>query len=192
MHGSNTLTRRVLTIGASALASAALLTGGAVAQDTASPEAAQGGPSEGYSVMIHQGSCADYNAESAFDLGQAVTYGVSTDEGEDQEPTVIGAADGVTTTLFGVSSNVDMALEDIGNDGHVIVAHAGDTAVACGQIAGVVDDDELAMALTPVEGGSVVGVAILSDNDGGTEAKVYLFDTSDAEQTAPDSATPAS
>lgn len=192
MHGSHPFSRRVLTIGASAVASAALLTGGATfAQDTGTPEAAQGGPSEGYSVMVHQGTCEDYSEEAAFDIGEAVTFGVST-EGEDQEPTTVGAEGGVTSTLFGVSSSIDMGLEDIGNEGHVIVVHAGDTAVACGQIAGVVSEGELAMAITPVEDGTVVGVAILMDEDGSTNAKVYLFDTSDAEQSPDSSATPAS
>jgi hypothetical protein len=188
MHRSNTFSRRVLTVGASALASAAIFTGGAFAQDATS-EAEQGGPSEGYAVMVHQGTCADYNEESVFDLGEAVSFGVST-ENEDQEVTTIGTEGGVTSNLFGVSGSIDMGLEDIGNDGHVIIVHAEDEPVACGQIAGIVNDGELAMAITPVEGSSVVGVALLNDDDGSTNAKVYLFDNSDAEQTPDISSTP--
>lgn len=189
MHQSDTFSRRVLTMGVSALASAAILTGGAAAQGNATPEAEQGGPSEGFAVMVHQGTCDDYNEESVFDLGEAVSFGVST-ENQDQEVTTIGTEGGVTSNLFGVSGSIDMGLEDIGNDGHVIVIHSEDEAVACGQIAGVVNEGELAMAITPVEDNTVVGVAILADEDGSTNAKVYLFDNSDAEQSPDITATP--
>jgi len=54
----------------------------------------------------------------------------------------------------------------------------------------VVNEGELAMAITPVEDNTVVGVAILADEDGSTNAKVYLFDNSDAEQSPDITATP--
>jgi hypothetical protein len=86
---------------------------------------------------------------------------------------------------------VEESLDTLGNDGHAIVVHASpedDTVVACGQIAGVVNEGELALSIAPMGDSTVVGVAILTDEDGSTQAKVYLFDTAVAEAEA----TPAS
>lgn len=190
MHRSNTFNRRVLTLGASALAAAALATGGVLAQD-ATPQSTPGGPSEGYPVMIHQGTCEELSSEPAFEIGNAVTFGTT----GGNEPETIGGEGGVTTVLLGVSSTVDNSLDSLGTDGHAIVVHTSPddpTVVACGQIAGAVNEGELAMAISPVEGNTVVGVAILMEEDGSTNAKVYLFDTAVADQSPEDSGTPAS
>ena len=186
MHRSNTFSRRLLTLGASALASVTLLGGGVLAQE-ATPESTPGGPSEGYPVAVHQGTCEEHQPEAAYEIGNAVTYGTT----GGTEPQTVGAEGGVTTVLLGVSGTIDNSIDTLGNEGHVIVVHASpedDTVVACGQIAGAVNEGELALAITPAEGSTVVGVAILQDEDGSTNAKVYLFDTAVADT----SATPAS
>ena len=166
--------RRALTVGASALASAALFTGGALAQD-ATPASTPGGPPQGYMVSVYQGTCAELSGDAVAEVGEAITFGVP-QEGE-AEPETIGAEGGVSATLLGVSNTVDVGLTDMGNEGHVVAVEDGETLVSCGQVAGAVTDGELAIALSPVEDSTVVGVAILTDNDGQTEAKVYVFDT---------------
>lgn len=181
---STTLTRRLMTVGASALVSTAILGGGAIAQVATPQEEDSGGPSEGYPVAIHQGTCSDLSSEVAYEIGQAVTFGVT----GGNEPETIGSEDGVTTVLLGVSADVDNALDTLGSEGHAIVVHASpddDTVVACGNIAGASIDGELALAIAPTEGSNVVGVAILADNDGQTTTKVYLFQSDvDAEAAA--------
>ncbi|HLU35144.1 MAG TPA: hypothetical protein VKZ61_05180 [Thermomicrobiales bacterium] len=189
MRFSTPLTRRALTAGASALASAALLTTGAMAQE-ATPVSTPGGPSEGYMVSVYQGTCAELSGDPVAEIGEAITFGVSQD-GE-SEPETIGAEGGVSATLLGVSNTVDVGLTDMGNEGHVVAVEDGETLVSCGQVAGAVTDGELAIALSPVEGSTVVGVAILNDNDGQTEAQVYVFDTAVSDLDATPQATPVS
>jgi hypothetical protein len=185
MLNSSTFTRRLKIAGVSAMASAMALGGGAIAQD-ATPDVSSEAPSEGFQVMIHEGSCSDLSSEAAFEIGQAVTFGTT----DGNEPDTIGAEGGVTTVLLGVSSDVDADLQTLGGDGHAVVVHASpedDTVVACGNIAGAVNDGELAMAIAPVGETDVVGVALLEEDGDGTHVKVYLFN-SDVEEKA--SATP--
>lgn len=188
MSHSSTLTRRLKTASVSAIASAMALGGAAFAQD-ATPLATPGGPSEGYPVAIHAGTCGDLSTDPAYEIGDAITFGV----GEDGDPQTVGAEGGVSTILLGVSNSVDNDLATLGSDGHAIAVHAGPddpTVIACGPIAGVVNEGELALAITPVDDGTVVGVAILEEGDGETTARVYLFDTAVADEDV--SATPAS
>lgn len=182
-----TLNRRTMTLGTTALASATLLRSNVLAQQ-ASPAATPGGPSEGFPVAIHTGSCGDLSPDPAYEIGDAITFGTT----NENEPETIGAEGGVTTVLLGVSADVDNDLASLGSDGHAVVVHAGPddpTPIACGNIAGAVVDGQLAIAIAPVEGSTVVGVALLEDNDGQTNVKVYLFDTAATDQ---GQATPAS
>ena len=174
MQRSATFSRRLMTVGAAALASATIMGGGALAQQAATPEG--DAPSEGFPVAIHQGACDDLSSEAAYEIGQAVTFGTT----EGNEPETIGAEGGVTTVLLGVSADVDNSLDTLGSEGHAIVVHAGPddpTVVACGNIAGAVNDGQLALAIAPAGDSGVVGVAILEDSDGQTNAKVYLFNS---------------
>jgi hypothetical protein len=183
----SSLCRLTLSAGTSALATAAILGGAAFAQD-ASPVATPGGPSEGFPVAIHQGSCDNLTSDVAYEIGNAVTFGVS----GDNEPQTIGAEGGVTTVINGVSADVDSSLDTLGSDGHAIAVHASpddDTVIACGNIAGVVSDGQLALAIAPVGDSTVVGVAIIDGSDDQSQVKVYLFDTAVAEEPA---GTPAS
>lgn len=187
MSNSTTLNRRAVTLGASAVASALLVRGSGLAQD-ATPQATPGGPPQGYPVAIHQGNCEDLSPDPAYEIGDAVTFGTT----DGSEPDTIGAEGGVSSVILGVSTDVDNSLDSLGSDGHAIVIHAGPddpTPVACGNISGAVVDGQLAVAITPVDGSSIVGFALLEDSDGQTNVKVYVVDTSVAEHSE---ATPAS
>jgi hypothetical protein len=160
------------------------MTGSAVAQD-ATPASTPGGPPSGYPVAVHQGSCAEPTAQPAFDLGNATTPG--TDQGGEVE--TVGQQSG--SILLVSSSTIDLALDDLGSQPHVIAVHASpdeyETLVACGQIAGVKDDGRIAFALEPVGSSTTVGVAILEEDDDQVQSTVYVFDT-----LPPAEATPAS
>lgn len=180
MQFPTTITRRTLAMGGSTLA--ALMLGGATIAQEATPASEHVGPPEGYPVAIHQGTCDDMSPDAAYEIGNAITFGVGEDE--DAEPETVGAGGGAITALLGVSNTVDASIENLGNDGHVVAVHEGEAVVACGQIAGVVDDGQLAMALAPTEGSAVVGVAILDEDDGQTETRVYIFDTASVDEDA--------
>jgi hypothetical protein len=192
MRFATSLSRRVVSAGATALTSAAILTGAAFAQD-ASPVATPGGPSEGFPVAIHQGTCADYAESVAFELENAVTFGV---QGGTQ-PETIGAS-GVNAVVYATSGTLDAPLEQLATDGHVILVHESpqnpDVVIACAPLSGPVDDGRLAIAITPLEDATVVGLAILEGEDQ-VDAEIFLFDTSVAdtpEATPAAEATPAS
>jgi hypothetical protein len=150
------------------------MTGSAAAQD-ATPAATPGGPPEGYPVAIHQGSCAEPTAQPAFDLGNATAPG--TDQGGEVE--TIGQQAG--PILLVSSSTVEIALDDLGAQPHVIAVHASpddyETIVACGQIGGIKADGRIAFALEPVGSSTTVGVAILEEDDDQVQSTVYVFDT---------------
>jgi hypothetical protein len=150
------------------------MTGSAAAQD-ATPAATPGGPPEGYPVAIHQGSCAEPTAQPASDLGNATAPG--TDQGGEVE--TIGQQAG--PILLVSSSTVEIALDDLGAQPHVIAVHASpddyETIVACGQIGGIKADGRIAFALEPVGSSTTVGVAILEEDDDQVQSTVYVFDT---------------
>lgn len=172
--------RRSLAIGAFALVPGLLMSGSAVAQEE-TPIATPGGPPQGYPVAIHEGTCDDLTAEAAFEIGDAITFGVG-DDGEGREVETIGTGEALPL-LLQASGTVDASLQDLGNQGHAVAVHASqddyDTIVACGDIAGVNKEGKLAIALSPVDGSSVVGVAILEGEDQ-VEATVYVFDIENA------------
>lgn len=186
MRFSTPLTRRALTAGASALASTALLTGAAFAQDT-TPASTPGGPPTGYEVGIYQGSCAELSSEPAFELDNAVSFGVENTE----EPQTVGNAGGVTSNIYYTSGSIDSSLQTLADEGHAVAVMVdegnGPALVSCGAVAGAVAEGRLPIALTPMEGSEVVGIAILEGEDQ-VEAQVYIFST----EVADPQATPAS
>jgi len=161
--------------------------GTGVAQE-ATVEATPGGPSEGYPVAIHEGTCDEPTMEPAWELGDAVSVGV-----EQDEPEVIGPA--LTRTITGVSSDVDFSLDSVADTDYVIAVHASPqdqgTLVACGQIAGIKVEGQLVVALAPVGDSEVTGIAILDEDEAGvldlaegqTRVTVYAVAPGDDEAT---------
>jgi hypothetical protein len=140
-------------------------------------------------VAIHSKTWGDLSEMPAYEIGGAITFGV----GDEGEPETIGAEGGVTTVMLGVGASIDNDLETLGNEGHAVTVHAGPDdpiVIACGPNAGAVSDGELALAIAPMDDGTVVCVAILENGDGETTAKAYLFDTAAADEDL--SATPKS
>jgi hypothetical protein len=109
-------------------------------------------------------------------LDNAISRGAGDEE---SEPAIVGPE--ITTTVSQSSGPIDLALDDLANDEHVVAVHASDeefgTIVACGQIAGVKEEGKLVIALAPVGENTVVGIAILEeDGDDQTQLTVYVLD----------------
>jgi hypothetical protein len=153
----------------------------AVAQD-ATAVATPGGPSEGYPVAIHEGTCDNPSAEPAYQLDDAISMGA-----DQEEPKVLGSE--VERTILDTSGDLDISLDDLGGSDYVVAAHASPdqfgTLAACGQIAGIVEDGKLVVALTAVGESGLSGVAILEENGDKTTATVYLIPPSNDEQATP-------
>lgn len=144
----------------------------AFAQDatpTPQPGAAQGVE---YPVAIHAGTCQMPTAEPEFDLSNTIVAGSDVAEAE-----FIGMTSGPPALV--TESTADMSLTDLAGSERVIALHKSadefETLVACGFIAGMNADGELVITLQPVEDSGVSGVAILTDNDGKTDVKVYVL-----------------
>jgi hypothetical protein len=152
----------------------------AVAQD-ATPAATPGGPSEGYPVAIHQGSCDDLAAEPVQQFDNAV----ATSDSDEQQ--IVGES--LSSILLETSGEVDLTFGDLGSDLHSIAVHASseayDTIVACGHVSGVIHDEKLVVALIATDGSTTFGVAILEEGEDQTEVTVYVFTTSSSDIATP-------
>lgn len=155
----------------------------AVAAQSATPQVTPAGPSGGYPIAVHEGTCQSPTAEPAWDVGNAITIGSDQDS-----PDMVGQP--VGAPVLQVTKAIDVKLDDLGNQPYVLAVHASaddyDTIVACGQIAGVNQDGKLVIALAPVGGGTVNGIATLDSDTSGvlgigkdqTNVTVYLYDSS--------------
>jgi hypothetical protein len=163
-------------------------TAGSGASQEATVDATPGGPSEGYPVAIHEGTCEEPTAEPAWEIGDAVSIGVDQDD-----PEVIGPA--LTQTITVASSDLDFNLDSVADSDYVIAVHASPddmgTLVACGQIAGIKVDGQLVVALASVGESEVTGIAILNEDNAGildlgedqTQVTVYAVAPDDDEAT---------
>jgi hypothetical protein len=163
----------------------------------ASPVATPHGPSEGYPVALHEGTCDELTSEPAWQLDDAVAVGV-TDEGVEQDD-VVGPE--VAVTVVGAAGAIDATLNDLAGGSYVIAVHASpddfDTVIACGQVAGVKTDGKIVVALVPVGESTFAGIAIVDEDtagvldlgEGQTQVTVYGYEERLADPA--DVATPA-
>ncbi len=144
----------IATIAAASL----LATGLAVAAQESTPTpAAIDLPS--YPVSIHAGTCDNVTAQP---IGPTLDTEVAGLDGGER----IGISD--ETPALAASGTVERSMDDLTGTPHVVAVHASPetygTVVACGEIAGYVDDGRLVFALRSVDGSDVSGIAILDDN----------------------------
>lgn len=184
-----------VAFGAAALIPGLLMGGSAIAQE-ASPGATPTGPSEGYPVAIHQGTCDDLTEQPKFTMDNANTIGADSDNGDDIETVGNGPA---IPMVMSVSGKIDSTLDDLANDINAIVVHKSadeyDQIVACGNIAGVKDDGKVVVALNSQNDSSIVGIAIVNQDNSGVldlgddqvGVTVYVFDTQDTGDATPES-----
>lgn len=149
--------------------------GSPVRAQESSPAATPGGPSAGYPVAIHEGTCAQPNPNLAWDLGDAIGVGIN--EVSTPNAASLGTVDG--PPLLVIVTTIDVRLDDLGNEPHIIAVRASTmdgTIVACGSIGGLKTNDTLAIPLISTSGSTVVGVAILEEAGEQTNVTVYVFD----------------
>jgi hypothetical protein len=171
----------VVVLGMALLGGAGVLAQNATpASGVASPAPA---PTESYPVAIHQGTCANPTAEPAYKIGDIRGFIDSSNQ-------VIPRSQylGTLTTPPVLTSGVGISpkLDDLlGSTPYVILVHksAQDyaTYIACGEIGGPVVNDQLALALRPLNDSGYYGLAILSrpgaalGGSNGTTGNIYLF-----------------
>lgn len=155
------------------------------------PTVAPGAPPQGvaYPVAIHQGACPQPTPEPEINLSDTIVAG-----SDSEDATFVGVTPGQPALVS--STEAEIGLEDLAGVERVIALHKSaeefDTLVACGTISGEMANDELVVTLQPVENSGVSGVAVLSDNDGKTDIKVYVLSPEAVPATPGAPSTPAS
>lgn len=128
-------------------------------------------------AAVYQGTCEDIG-ELVFDLGE---LGLATEMDDDEE--LRGTVP--DSPILQVNAdwdglNFDALLDEAV---HAIVIHDDtDARVACGDIGGPVDDDELNVAIRPLNDGGYAGIAHIEEDeaalgigDDEIEIELYLF-----------------
>ncbi len=137
------------------------------------PTVAPGAPPQGveYPVAVHQGTCPMPTAEPEIILSNTIVAGSDV-----AEATFVGVTPGQPALVS--STEADIELGDLAGVERVIALHKSpdefDTIVACGTISGLMANDELVISLQEVEMSGVTGTAVLTENDGKTDVKVYV------------------
>jgi len=127
-------------------------------------------------AALHTGDCRRPNAEAEFPLAVLEA---------EPEAEVVGRL--TTPPLLNGSGSVEASLADLLDEAnpYVLLVHASTeefgTILACGEVAGVVVDDQVTFALRPVGGSTYAGLgALAADEAGGTAGSVVLFAEVDA------------
>jgi hypothetical protein len=123
-----------------------------------------------FPTIIASGTCESPNVEDATELFEVVPGGV-TAQGEPVSGNPVGAAAGVPVSQS--VTTIHTGLGDLLTTPHTILVRSGDTTIACGDIGGLRNGDDLAVAIRDVSGSGWGGIAWLRGQDGST--LVYLF-----------------
>ena len=140
---------------------------------------------------IHDGDCATLDPNPAAPLNNLEPRLNETDaEGEDDNPNEPQGTLTATAVLYSNSEDVEIAFDDVLASSHSINVHQSDediqTYIACGEIGGVVVDDELVIALHSQNDSGYTGIAILSkDDDGNVDVEVYLAEPGETDLATP-------
>lgn len=140
----------------------------------------------GQPAHIHVGTCADLDPNPVAPLNNLLPVGTErNDDGTIDEEAEMPESMGVLTTgpvTYAESDDVEFAWEDMLATSHAIAVHESETNiqnyVACGDIGGVVFDDDgnkMVVGLQPVGDSGFTGIAILSeDGDGNVDVEIYV------------------
>jgi len=131
-------------------------------------------------VHIHAGDCVNLDPNPAVPLNNIEPRGA----GEEEEGEDAPAPQGILTAanvLYSLTDDSEFSFDDeMLAESHAINIHESDdniqNYIACGDIGGVVFEDELVIALQPLNDSGYSGIAILTkDDDGGNvDVKIYL------------------
>jgi len=145
----------------------------------------------GLVAELHQGSCASFTADVAFSIGDLTRSGSNTDTSDsngddtsdfaDLGTGLVGAAN--TAPVWTASDTVDSGPADLFDQTQpyaVVVGESGPNGAvaACGDLGGVVNNGEIAVALLPVNA-----------TQNGTLAGVAVFDSAESEASLDESST---
>lgn len=181
MFGSRSLKSMALTT----VLSGSLLLGGAgmaLAQDEETT-----GPA--FPNHIHAGTCDDLDPNPVAPLNDVTAWLNDTDDDTENAP------QGVLTAamVYRGETDIDMSLEDLLASSHSVNVHESaeniENYIACGEIGGVVVDDDgdnLVVALRPLNDSGYFGLAFLEADGDETNVKVWLAEpamTPDVEAT---------
>lgn len=167
------------------VATVALLLGGGaiVGVPTAMPQG-QTATEADHLAAIHQGRCRNPAVDPSYVLG--VVGAQRTDDGEVADASDVQGTLATPPLMTGGGA-AEIALGDLlsGDPAYVLLVHETDDAqsdpLVCGDIAGVVANGQLALALRPLNRSGYAGVAVLGTADtGGTASTVLLFSDVDA------------
>lgn len=178
-------THRLAITAAFALA-LALLSGGprlVSAQDDQTTDA----PGSLYAVALHTGTCESPSAEPAFMLGEARTWGLSEEGGDEEAEENFRGVENVVGVLS-VDETIDVTFGDLfDNEPHVLVVHPSQeemgTVLACGPLGGIEDDGRIVIGIASMSDDGVTGMAILDEDTSGilglgddeVNVRVYLL-----------------
>jgi hypothetical protein len=181
MFGTRSLKSMSVT---AALAGSLLLGGGGMvlAQDQAASDVA-------FPNHIHAGTCDNLDPNPAAPLTDITPWLNESDDETANEPQGVLTA----SMVFRGETDVEMSLEDILAESHSINVHESaeniQNYIACGEIGGVVVDDDgdtLVVALRPMNDSGYFGMAFLKADGDKTNVKVWLAEpanTPDVEAT---------
>lgn len=156
----------------------------AVAQDaTQTPTPAQGPaapPPETHPAAIHQGTCSQPTPEPAYEAGDVGPF--TNDEGQpipqEEFQGTLTAPPVLTSTETGIEASLDDLLAQ--EQPHVLIVHqsaeAFETYIACGELGGPVQDDQLVLALRPMNNSGYAGTATLRRDGDNTQSNIYLYE----------------
>lgn len=124
---------------------------------------------------IHSGDCTNFDPNPVAPLTNLEPR--LNDDAEDNNTQGILTA---TLVLYSESDEIELSFEDdVLATSHSIVVHESEeniqNYIACGDIGGVVVDDELVIALHPLNDSGFHGIAVLdADDNGEVDVEVYL------------------
>lgn len=130
-----------------------------------------------YPVSIHQGTCQDLVAQP---VGPAVDAGVAGLDIDDADADAGFIGINAQLPVLEASADYDGTLAYFTEAPHVVVIHESaeefGTIIACGQIAGFVNDGQLVFGIRGDTGSLVSGIAIIEENTTVVDEALDLID----------------
>lgn len=138
---------------------------------------AQDEPPAGHPAHIHEGTCAELNAavlQPLSPVGPRTNDDGELPAAEDFQGTTESAAVQVSR-----SEGVEISMDDLLGGAHAINIHESDenidNYIACADLGGFVIDDELVVAVKPLNNSGYAGVARIESDDDNVNVTIYLF-----------------
>jgi hypothetical protein len=131
-----------------------------------------------YPAAIHEGTCQQPNKEPAYKAGDVKPF--TDDSGkpidQSQYQGVLTGPPVLTTTETSIDANFDDLVNK--DNPHVLIVHQSadqfDTYIACGELGGPVQDDQLVVALRPENNSGFAGTALIKKDGDKTTSNLYL------------------